>query len=194
MRAHRSFVDSVLQHLIGTSFRPDACRDSIDSSSLPKYYQLTLRPPLPPQTTNLKKTQTLTSKTPKQPLMMFKSLMFSTLAVSTRAFAPSFGARALRTTTPLFSEDMKTGTVKWFNTQKGFGFIVPADGTSDVFVHQTAIISDGFRSLADGEEVQFKVVEDNNGRVKAVDVTGPEGADVMGAQRQEYRESYDDGY
>ena len=127
--------------------------------------------------------------------MMFKSLMFSTLAVSTRAFAPTFGAaRGLHKSAPLFAEDLKTGTVKWFNTQKGFGFIVPADGTSDVFVHQTAIISDGFRSLADGEEVEFKVVEDNNGRVKAVDVTGPEGGDVKGASREEYRESYDDGY
>jgi protein lin-28 len=72
------------------------------------------------------------------------------------------------------------GTVKWFNTQKGFGFIVPDDGSEDVFVHQTAIQAEGFRSLADGEVVEFEV-EEENGRRKAVQVTGPDGANVQGA-------------
>ena len=85
---------------------------------------------------------------------------------------------------------IKKGSVKWFNTQKGFGFIVPEDGTSDVFVHQTAINCEGFRSLADGETVEFKVIEDDNGRIKAVDVTGPDGAEVQGAPFQ----SRDEGY
>ena len=44
-----------------------------------------------------------------------------------------------------------TGTCKWWNTQKGYGFITPSDGSSEVFVHQTAIQSDGFRSLAEGK-------------------------------------------
>ena len=47
-----------------------------------------------------------------------------------------------------------TGTVKWFNDSKGFGFITPADGQKDCFVHHSAIQGDGYRSLAEGEQVQ----------------------------------------
>ena len=68
-----------------------------------------------------------------------------------------------------------------FDTAKGFGFIVPDDGSSDIFVHQTAIKLEGFRSLAEGENVEFRVEVDGNGRSKAVDVTGPDGSDVQGA-------------
>lgn len=75
----------------------------------------------------------------------------------------------------------KTGKVKWFNTQRGFGFIAPDEGGEDLFVHQTSIISDGFRSLADGEDVEFVVEEDAEGRSKAFDVTGPSGAPVKGS-------------
>lgn len=76
---------------------------------------------------------------------------------------------------------IQKGTVKWFNTMKGFGFIVPDDGSTDVFVHQTAIQMEGFRSLADGESVEYVVEEDDTGRRKAVQVTGPDGAEVQGA-------------
>ena len=55
------------------------------------------------------------------------------------------------------------GTVKWFNDQKGFGFITPEDGQRDCFVHHTAIQSDGFRTLNEGEEVEFDIVEGTKG-------------------------------
>jgi cold shock protein len=52
---------------------------------------------------------------------------------------------------------MASGTVKWFNDAKGFGFITPDGGGKDVFVHQTAIQAEGFRSLAEGDKVEFEV-------------------------------------
>tara|TARA_R110000787_G_scaffold16806_17_gene52816 strand:+ start:4553 stop:4759 length:207 start_codon:yes stop_codon:yes gene_type:complete len=52
---------------------------------------------------------------------------------------------------------MATGTVKWFNESKGFGFITPSDGGKDVFVHFSAIASEGFRTLAEGQQVTFDV-------------------------------------
>ncbi len=52
---------------------------------------------------------------------------------------------------------MATGTVKWFNESKGFGFITPSDGGKDVFVHFSAIVSEGFRTLAEGQQVTFDV-------------------------------------
>jgi cold shock protein len=56
-----------------------------------------------------------------------------------------------------------TGTVKWFNDAKGFGFITPDNGTKDCFVHHTAIKADGFRSLAEGDKVEFDIVEGQKG-------------------------------
>lgn len=50
---------------------------------------------------------------------------------------------------------MSTGTVKWFNADKGFGFISPDDGTADIFVHHSAIDMDGYRSLADDQRVEY---------------------------------------
>ncbi|MDZ4863153.1 MAG: cold shock domain-containing protein [Gemmatimonadota bacterium] len=55
------------------------------------------------------------------------------------------------------------GTVKWFNDAKGFGFITPENGSKDCFVHHTAIKSDGFRSLAEGERVEFDIVDGAKG-------------------------------
>ncbi len=52
---------------------------------------------------------------------------------------------------------MVTGTVKWFNESKGFGFIAPSDGSADVFVHFSAIQGDGFKTLAEGQNVEFEV-------------------------------------
>ena len=57
----------------------------------------------------------------------------------------------------------KKGTVKWFNEGKGFGFIALDGGGSDVFVHYTAISGQGFRSLREGQEVEFEVVDGQKG-------------------------------
>ena len=64
---------------------------------------------------------------------------------------------------------MAYGTVKWFNDKKGYGFIVPDGTTQDVFVHYSAIQSDGFKSLAEGDKVQFEVFQDVKG-MRAKDV------------------------
>ncbi len=56
-----------------------------------------------------------------------------------------------------------TGTVKWFNDSKGFGFLTRDDGEKDVFVHYSAIQGDGFKSLTEGQRVEFEVVEGGKG-------------------------------
>lgn len=57
----------------------------------------------------------------------------------------------------------QTGTVKWFNNAKGYGFIQPEAGGEDVFVHHTAIVAEGFRTLNQGDKVNFEVVEGPKG-------------------------------
>jgi CspA family cold shock protein len=56
-----------------------------------------------------------------------------------------------------------TGTVKWFNEEKGFGFISQADGGKDVFVHYRSIASEGFKTLAEGQQVEFNVEQGPKG-------------------------------
>lgn len=75
------------------------------------------------------------------------------------------------------------GIVKWFNPTKGFGFITPSNGGLDVFVHQSEIQLPGFRSLAQGEPVEYQLYDGQKGP-KALKVTGPQGKQVKGAPRQ----------
>lgn len=104
---------------------------------------------------------------------------------------------SLRLCAASIADAVTSGNVKWFNVEKGFGFITPADGGADLFVHQTNIHAEGFRSLGEGEEVEFRV-EEVNGRLRAVDVTGPQGAFVQGAPRRAPRSNFrygeDDGF
>ena len=58
---------------------------------------------------------------------------------------------------------MATGTVKWFNDEKGFGFITPTDGSKDVFVHFSSVAGEGFKSLTEGAQVEFEVEQGPKG-------------------------------
>ncbi|KAI9477262.1 cold-shock' DNA-binding domain-containing protein [Coemansia mojavensis] len=79
--------------------------------------------------------------------------------------------------------DIKSGRVKFFNSQKGYGFVIPSepiDGHSEVFVHHSVIYnSGGFKSLAEGEPVEFEVIRGPKG-LQATRVTGPNGTFVRG--------------
>ncbi len=64
-------------------------------------------------------------------------------------------------------EKLSTGTVKWFNASKGFGFIVPDDGSAEVFVHHSNIEVEGYRSLNEGQKVQYELVKGKDGKTSA---------------------------
>ena len=125
-----------------------------------------------------------------------RSLAPRALAAPRRA-APALRARSLAVTmsSEASAGAKMQGTVKWFNTVKGYGFITPeAGGGGDVFVHQTQIYARGFRSLAEGEEVEYEVELDESGRQRAISVTGPEGDYVQGAPRPPRADDYDAKY
>jgi cold shock protein len=66
---------------------------------------------------------------------------------------------------------MPNGTVKWFNPTKGYGFIAPDTGGKDVFVHISAVQKAGFRSLSEGQKLDFEVEQQQNGRTAAVNLS-----------------------
>ena len=66
---------------------------------------------------------------------------------------------------------MPVGKVKWFNESKGWGFIIPDDGGDDVFVHYTAIENDGFKTLKEGQRVNYELTVGKNGKYQANNVT-----------------------
>lgn len=65
---------------------------------------------------------------------------------------------------------MTIGTVKWFNSQKGFGFIQPEDGSKDVFVHISAVERSGLGNLQEGQKISFEIERGNQGRTSAVNL------------------------
>jgi CspA family cold shock protein len=65
---------------------------------------------------------------------------------------------------------MAVGTVKWFNPQKGFGFILPESGGADVFVHISAVEKAGLATLSDGQKVSFDVGADRSGKMSAINL------------------------
>ncbi|KAI3917303.1 hypothetical protein MKW92_040884 [Papaver armeniacum] len=81
------------------------------------------------------------------------------------------------------ARERSTGTLKCFNTEKGFGFITPDDGGEDLFVHKSSIKSDGYKSLSKNEQVMFEIVTGRDGRTRAVNVTGPGGDSYGGGGR-----------
>lgn len=78
----------------------------------------------------------------------------------THTAATAFEGRA-----PILTKEknMATGTVKWFNAEKGFGFIAPDDGTPDVFAHYSAIATNGYRSLDENQKVEFEITQGPKG-------------------------------
>ena len=92
---------------------------------------------------------------------------------------PRLASTAARRALTRMDDTPMSGKCKWFNVEKGYGFIQLDDEERDVFVHQSDIYAPGFRSLAEGEALEFRLTtDDKTGKVKAVDVTGPDGAYV----------------
>lgn len=89
------------------------------------------------------------------------------------------------------------GSVKWFSNKKGYGFITPAEGsavTDDIFVHQSSVECEGYRTLDEGWAVEFEIGHDDDGKVKAVSVSAPGGGPCSGPRKsRRHRDRKDDG-
>jgi cold shock protein len=84
-------------------------------------------------------------------------------------YGPAARVRGLSKHVPERSVSMTQGTVKWFNDQKGFGFIQPDDGSKDVFVHISAVERAGMRSLVEGQKVSYEIVADRRSGKSSAD-------------------------
>ncbi len=99
----------------------------------------------------------------------------------------SIGVKALRAAVRKMVLSMATGTVKWFNNEKGFGFIAVEGGGKDVFVHFSAITGDGYRSLNEGDEVEFESEQGAKGpQAKNVKVLRSAGPSSSGGRPSRY--------
>ena len=76
---------------------------------------------------------------------------------------------------------MATGTVKWFNAQKGYGFIQPEDGSKDVFVHISAVERSGIGNLYEGQRLSFELERGNQGKTSAVNLSKPKALNSPGS-------------
>jgi cold shock protein len=103
-------------------------------------------------------------------LLLFRSSVRHSARSSSNVTTLEPGHRISRMAKQTGDLTMASGTVKWFNATKGFGFIAPAGGSKDVFVHVTALERAGIRSLPDGQAVTFDVEQDRNGRESAVNL------------------------
>lgn len=94
------------------------------------------------------------------------------------------------------ASDKVEGTVKWFSNRKGYGFITPVPGSStseDIFVHQSTIHSDGYRTLGEGWTVEFEIGHDDDGKIKAENVTAVGGGACTGPRNPRRRRNFGDG-
>jgi CspA family cold shock protein len=86
------------------------------------------------------------------------------VSVPTRVInAAAYGSAQCGLEQPAKEQNMTTGTVKWFNADKGFGFITPDDGGADVFAHFSAISTSGYRSLDENQKVEFDITQGQKG-------------------------------